>query len=158
MSSCDRDRRLLLSACSLFPFAGGLGAAPAAAQSRPELPPIVQPAEATRSAFFARARALRDQAIAEGDQAYGAVVVRSGVIVGEGRNYVVLHSDPTAHSELLAVRDAARRLATRDLSDCDVYSTATPCAMCQGALYWGRIRRVFTEGGPENGLAPQLGC
>jgi tRNA(Arg) A34 adenosine deaminase TadA len=118
----------------------------------------VQPVEPSRSAFFARARALRGQAVSEGDQPYGTVVVRNGVIVGEGRNYVVLQSDPTAHSELLAVRDAARRLGTRDLSDCDVYSTATPCPMCQGALYWGRIRRVFTEGGPENGLVPKLGC
>jgi guanine deaminase len=112
----------------------------------------------TRAAFFARARELRDQAAKEGDQSYGAVVVREGAIVGEGRNYVVLESDPTAHAELLAVRDAARRLRTRDLSDCDVYSTATPCPMCQGALYWGRIRRVFTEGGPESGSAPKLGC
>lgn len=77
---------------------------------------------------------------------------------GEGRNYVVLHSDPTAHAELLAVRDATRRLGTRDLSDCDVYSTATPCPMCQGALYSGRIRRVFTESTLENGFAPKLGC
>jgi tRNA(Arg) A34 adenosine deaminase TadA len=95
--------------------------------------------------------------VREGDQAYGAVVVRDGVIVGEGRNYVVLQTDPTAHSELLAVRDAARRLGTRDLSNCDVYSTATPCAMCQGALYWGRIRSVYTESAPE-GFAPKLGC
>src|SRR5205807_1678028 len=51
-----------------------------------------------------------------------------------------------------AVRDAARRLGTRDLSDCDVYSTATPCAMCQGALYWARVRRVFTESTLEQGL------
>jgi tRNA(Arg) A34 adenosine deaminase TadA len=101
---------------------------------------------------------LRDQAVREGDQAYGAVVVRDGVIVGEGRNYVVLQSDPTAHSELLAVRDAARRLGTRDLSQCDVYSTAIPCAMCQGALYWGRVRRVFTEHGAAEGLVPKLGC
>ena len=57
----------------------------------------------------------------------------------------------------LAVRDAARRLGTRDLSDCDVYSTATPCAMCQGALYWARVRRVFTESTPEEGLVPKLG-
>jgi guanine deaminase len=94
----------------------------------------------------------------EGDQAYGAVVVRDGVIVGEGRNYVVLESDPTAHAELLAVRDASRRFRTRDLSGCDVYSTATPCPMCQGALYWGRVRRVFTEGGAETGSVPRLGC
>ena len=87
----------------------------------------------------------------EGDQAYGAVVVRDGVIVGEGRNYVVLHSDPTAHSELLAVRDAARRLGTRDLSRMRCLFHRDPCAMCQGALYWGRIRRVFTEGGVGRG-------
>jgi guanine deaminase len=71
---------------------------------------------------------------------------------------VVLHSDPTAHAELLAVRDAARRLATRDLSDCDVYSTAIPCAMCQGALYWARVRRVFTDGAAEQGMVPKLAC
>jgi hypothetical protein len=51
---------------------------------------------------------------------------------------------PTAHSGLLAVRDAARRLGTRDLSQCEVYSTATQCAMCQGALYWARVRRGYS--------------
>jgi tRNA(Arg) A34 adenosine deaminase TadA len=153
----NESRRLLLSALALAPF-GWLRASPAGAQGGATLPPLAQPAEPTRAAFFARARALRDQAVREGDQAYGAVVVRNGVIVGEGRNYVVLQSDPTAHSELLAVRDAARRLATRDLSDCEVYSTAIPCPMCQGALYWGRVRRVFTEGGAEQGMVPKLGC
>ena len=157
MSACDYDRRTLLGAVSLAPFANLLSPSPTAAQHSAQ-PPIQQPGERTRAAFFARARQLRDQAVKEGDQSYGAVVVRDGVIVGEGRNYVVLESDPTAHAELLAVRDAARRLRTRDLSDCDVYSTATPCPMCQGALYWGRIRRVFTEGGPETGSAPRMGC
>jgi tRNA(Arg) A34 adenosine deaminase TadA len=158
MTYCDHDRRLLLSGLSLVPLVGLLHTAPAAAQSATgaALPPIVQPAEKTKAGFLARARALREQAVKEGDQAYGAVVVRDGVIVGEGRNYVVLQSDPTAHAELLAVRDAARRLGTRDLSDCDVYSTATPCPMCQGALYWGRIRRVFTESTLEEGFAPKL--
>ena len=158
MGSCLYDRRVLLSAVSLASFAGLLRSAPAGAQAASQLPTIMQPSEKTRAAYFAHAKALRDQAIKEGDQAYGAVVVRDGAIVGEGRNYVVLQSDPTAHAELLAVRDAGRRLRTRDLSDCDVYSTATPCPMCQGALYWGRIRRVFTEGGPETGSAPKLGC
>jgi tRNA(Arg) A34 adenosine deaminase TadA len=150
-------RRLLLSVLALAPL-GLLRTSPAATQPAAPLTPIVQPPEPTRAAFFAHARALRDQAVREGDQSYGAVVVRNGVIVGEGRNYVVLHSDPTAHAELLAVRDAARRLATRDLSDCDVYSTAIPCPMCQGALYWARVRRVFTEGGAEQGAVPKLGC
>ena len=148
-------RRHLLSALALAPFANLGRSSLAGAQSN--LPPLKQPAERTKAAYFTRARELRDQAVREGDQAYGAVVVRDGVIVGEGRNYVVLQTDPTAHSELLAVRDAARRLGSRDLSDCDVYSTATPCAMCQGALYWGRIRRVYTEGAPD-GFAPKLGC
>ena len=153
-----RDRRRILSVMTLAAVAGLWRASPATAQAGGGLPPLRQPPEPTKAAFLARARALRDEAVREGDQAYGAVVVRDGVIVGEGRNYVVLNNDPTAHSELLAVRDAARRLATRDLSQCDVYSTATPCAMCQGALYWGRIRRIFTEHGPAEGLAPKLGC
>lgn len=153
-----RDRRHLLTALTLAPFASVWRASPAAAQPGAGLPPLAQPAEPTKAAFLARARALRDQAVREGDQAYGAVVVRDGVIVGEGRNYVVLQNDPTAHSELLAVRDAARRLGTRDLSQCEVYSTATPCAMCQGALYWAGVRRVFTESAPEQVFVPRLGC
>ncbi len=150
----DRSRRHLLSALTLAPLASLWRPAPSAAQS--SLPPLVQPVERTKAAFIARARELRDQAVREGDQAYGAVMVRDGVIVGEGRNYVVLNNDPTAHAELLAVRDAARRLGTRDLSNCDVYSTATPCPMCQAALYWGRVRRIFTEN--LDGVAPKLGC
>ncbi len=111
-----------------------LRGAPAIAQSS-----IVQPEE--KAGFLARARALRDQAVKEGDQAYGAVVVRDGVIMGEGRNYVVLHSDPTAHVELLAVRDAARRLP-----------------MCLGALYWVRIRRYHNDSTAAAGVAPKLAC
>jgi tRNA(Arg) A34 adenosine deaminase TadA len=151
------DRRLVFSALMFAPVSQVLGAAVASAQSD-DLRPIVQPAEKTKAAFLARARALRDQAVREGDQAYGAVVVCDGTIVGEGRNYVVLHHDPTAHAELLSVRDAARRLKRRDLSDCDVYSTATPCPMCQGALYWARIRRYHNESTPQEGIAPKLAC
>jgi tRNA(Arg) A34 adenosine deaminase TadA len=160
MSDPACDRRLLIAAFGLAPVTAGLGLRPAAAlaQSGAPLPPIVQPDQPNRAGFFARARALRDEAVREGDQAYGAVVVREGVIVGESRSYVVQHNDPTAHSELMAVRDAARRLATRDLSQCDVYSTATPCPMCQAALYWGRIRRIYTEGASEQGTTPRLGC
>jgi tRNA(Arg) A34 adenosine deaminase TadA len=151
------DRRLLISAL-LVPLEGLSRRAPAMAQSKTVPPNIVQPREKTKAGFLARARALRDQAVKEGDQSYGAVVVRDGVIVGEGRNYVVLQSDPTAHAELLAVRDAARRLNKRDLSDCDVYSTATPCPMCQGALYWARINRYHNDATPPDGIAPKLAC
>ena len=151
----DREKRRLVCSLALAPIA--LSASWAVAQPA-ATSQIVQPAEKTKAGFLARARALRDQAVQEGDQAYGAVVVRDGLIVGEGRNYVVLQSDPTAHAELLAVRDAARRLNKRDLSDCDVYSTATPCPMCQGALYWARIRRYHNDATPEGGVAPKLSC
>jgi tRNA(Arg) A34 adenosine deaminase TadA len=133
------SRRHLLSALVLPPLCWR--GTPAIAQSGSDLQTLTQPAEKTKAGFLARARALPDQAVKEGDQAYGAVVVRDGVIVGEGRNYVVLHSDPTAHAELLAVRDAAHRLNRRDLFDCDVYSTATPCPMCQGHS----IGRAFAD-------------
>jgi hypothetical protein len=108
------DRRLVMSALALVPFLSTMRGTPTAVQSL-----IVQPAEKTKAGFLARARALRDQAVKEGDQAYGAVVVRDGIIVGEGRNYVVLHSDPTAHAELLAVRDDASKLSV------DISTSAT---------------------------------
>ena len=63
--------------------------------------------------------------------------------------------------EMLRLYDGQSRLdefITRDLSQCDAYSTATPCAMCQGALYWARVRRVFTESTLEQGFSPRLGC
>jgi tRNA(Arg) A34 adenosine deaminase TadA len=158
MTSFPSNRRSFLSALVVVPAAEIVQASSVAAQRATTFPPIVQPQEQTKAGFLARARALRDQAVKEGDQAYGAVVVCQGAIVGEGRNYVVLESDPTAHAELLAVRDAARRLNRRDLSDCEVYSTATPCPMCQGALYWARIRRYHNESTPEDGVAPRLSC
>jgi tRNA(Arg) A34 adenosine deaminase TadA len=157
MASFSVDRRLLISTL-LVPIAGLSRGAPTIAQSKTVPPDIVQPREKTKAGFLERARALRDQAVKEGDQAYGAVVVRDGIIVGEGRNYVILQSDPTAHAELLAVRDAARRLNKRDLSDCDVYSTATPCPMCQGALYWARINRYHNDATSPAGVAPKLAC
>jgi len=155
MHDHDYGRRRLLAALPFLPLAATAHISPAAAQASP---PIEQPSERTKAGYLTRARALRDQAVREGDQAYGAVVVRNGTIVGEGRNFVVRDNDPTAHAELLAVRDAARRLATRDLSDCEVYSTAVPCPMCQAALYWGRVRRWHNESTAAEGMAPKLGC
>jgi tRNA(Arg) A34 adenosine deaminase TadA len=153
MPDLTLKRRKLIHAFALLPLGAVLRSSSTSAQSD-----IVQPTERTKAGFLARARALRDQAVREGDQAYGAVVVRAGMIVGEGRNYVVLENDPTAHAELLAVRDACRRLKTRDLSDCEVYSTATPCPMCQAALYWARVRLYHNESTPEKGMAPRLAC
>ncbi len=73
---------------------------------------------------------------------FGALVVRAGEVVGLGWNRVVEKGDPTAHAEILAVRDAAKRLGTHVLDDCVVYSSCEPCPMCLAAIYWARIPRV----------------
>lgn len=74
---------------------------------------------------------------------FGAVVVRRGEIVGRGWNRVTSTNDPTAHAEVMAIRQACRRLKTFQLADCEVYASCEPCPMCLAAIYWARIRRVF---------------
>lgn len=74
---------------------------------------------------------------------FGAVVVRGGEVVGRGANRVTGSNDPTAHAEVVAIRDACRRMGSFQLSGCDVYCSAEPCPMCLGALYWARPARVF---------------
>ncbi|MGH2736414.1 MAG: nucleoside deaminase [Actinomycetota bacterium] len=74
---------------------------------------------------------------------FGAIVAKDGEIVGRGRNRVLGDRDPTAHAEVVAVREAAARLGTHELKGCDVYASTEPCPMCMGALYWARVERVF---------------
>lgn len=74
---------------------------------------------------------------------FGAIVVRRGEIVGRGRNRVLGDRDPTAHAEVVAVREAAARLGTHELRGCEVYASTEPCPMCMSALYWARVERVF---------------
>ena len=91
-----------------------------------------------------RAVALRDLALRTGDQGYGAVVLRGSEIVGEAPSRVVVANDPTAHAEMEAIRDAARRLRSRDLSGCVLVSTSRPCRMCEAAAYWAGVSRLVT--------------
>jgi guanine deaminase len=74
---------------------------------------------------------------------FGAVVVTHGRIVGRGSNRVVGTMDPTAHAEIVALRDACATLKTHVLSGCEVFATCEPCPMCMGALYWARVDRVY---------------
>jgi guanine deaminase len=74
---------------------------------------------------------------------FGAIVVRGNKIVGRGCNQVTSANDPTAHAEIVAIRDACRRLKTFCLDDCDLYTSCEPCPMCLSAIYWARIRSVF---------------
>ena len=93
---------------------------------------------------------MRANAVAAGDQGYGAVVVRDGEVVGLGASRVISTQDPTAHAEMEAIRDAARRVGSRDLSGCVLYSTSPPCQMCESAAYWARIESMLqrTNGDP----------
>ena len=82
-------------------------------------------------------------AAAQGEVPVGCVVVRDGAAIARGRNRTLADHDPTAHAEMLALRAAAATLGTERLSDCDVYVTLEPCAMCAGALSFARIRRLY---------------
>jgi tRNA(Arg) A34 adenosine deaminase TadA len=74
---------------------------------------------------------------------FGAVVVRRGRIVGRGWNQVTSTNDPTAHAEMVAIRDACRRLKTFVLEGCELYTSCEPCPMCLSAIYWARLKRVY---------------
>ena len=74
---------------------------------------------------------------------FGAVIVRNGTIISEGWNEVTSRNDPTAHSEIVAIRRACTVLGTFNLPDCDIYTSCEPCPMCLGAIYWVRLRRVY---------------
>ena len=74
---------------------------------------------------------------------FGCVIVRNGEIVGRGHNEVIKQSDPTCHGEMMAIRDACKKLGTHDLTSCELYTTAEPCPMCRGAILWANIRKVY---------------
>ncbi|MCR6654350.1 MAG: nucleoside deaminase [Opitutus sp.] len=74
---------------------------------------------------------------------FGCVVVRRGEIVGRGNNRVTSTNDPTAHAEVVAIRDACAKLGTFQLDDCELYTSCEPCPMCLSAIYWARIPSIF---------------
>jgi guanine deaminase len=74
---------------------------------------------------------------------FGAVVVKDGNIVAEAANLVTATNDPTAHAEVLAIREACKKLRVFDLEGCEIYSSCEPCPMCLGAIYWARLARVY---------------
>ena len=92
--------------------------------------------------FMRRAIALSCDGVAEGGGPFGAVVVKDGVVVGEGRNSVVPNHDPTAHAEVMAIRSACATLGTHDLSGAVIYTSCEPCPMCLGAIWWARITEI----------------
>ena len=103
-------------------------------------------------AFVREALALAEAAAAAGEVPVGAVVVKDGAIVGRGGNAPIAASDPTAHAEIAALRDAGRALGNYRLPGCSLYVTLEPCAMCVGAMLHARLARVvFGAADPKTG-------
>jgi tRNA(Arg) A34 adenosine deaminase TadA len=98
----------------------------------------------TPETFMARAIELSlDNVQAGRGGPFAAVVVKDGRVVGEGTNRVTSTNDPTAHAEVVAIREACAALGTFDLAGCEVFTTCEPCPMCMGAIYWARPDRVW---------------
>jgi len=95
-------------------------------------------------AFMDEAVKLSSLGVEQGEGGpFGCVVVKDGQIVGRGWNQVLLKSDPTAHAEVIAIRDACEHLQTHQLTDCIIYTSCEPCPMCLGAIYWSRPAKVY---------------
>jgi tRNA(adenine34) deaminase len=102
--------------------------------------------------FMREALLLAQQAAELGEVPVGAIVVKDGVIVGRGSNAPIGSQDPSAHAEILALRDAAKKLGNYRLVDCSLYVTLEPCAMCAGAIQHARIGQlVFGAKDPKTG-------
>lgn len=94
--------------------------------------------------FLERAIELSRQGMQSGKGGpFGCVIVKDGKIIGEGSNEVTTTNDPTAHAEVVAIRNACKSLNDFQLTDCDIYASCEPCPMCLGAIYWARPRRVI---------------
>lgn len=96
------------------------------------------------NAFMARAIQLSVDNVRSGSGGpFGAVIVKGGVVVAEAANQVTATNDPTAHAEVLAIRQACQRFRCFELRGCDLYTSCEPCPMCLGAIYWARIGKVY---------------
>ena len=91
--------------------------------------------------------------VRRGGGPFAALVVKDGAVISTGANEVTLTNDPTAHAEVVAVREACRVLGSHQLSGCDIYSSCEPCPMCLGAIYWARPTRVFFAASHEDAAA-----
>jgi guanine deaminase len=95
------------------------------------------------NSFLRQAIEMAVENVRRGGGPFGALVVKDGVVIAAGANQVTRTNDPTAHAEIVAIREACRVLGDFQLSGCDVYSSCEPCPMCLGALYWARPARIF---------------
>lgn len=97
----------------------------------------------TREELMRKAIELSIDNVAAGGGPFGAVIAKDGEIIATGVNRVTADHDPTAHAEVSAIRQAARKLGTFDLGGCEIYTSCEPCPMCLGAIYWARLDRMY---------------
>ena len=94
--------------------------------------------------FMMEAIALSKKAIENNEGGpFGCMVVKDDKIIGRGNNKVIVENDPTAHAEVMAIRDACKNLGAFQLDSCEIYSSCEPCPMCLGAIYWARPKVVY---------------
>jgi len=105
--------------------------------------------------YMRQAIAMALENVRNGGGPFAAVIVKNGALIATGANRVTTSHDPTAHAEVVAIREACKRLQSFQLDHCDLYTTCEPCPMCLGAIYWARPQRVFF--GAEAGDAAQAG-
>jgi len=142
---CAFDRRTFVA------FAGG-GIAGAL------MPLLPVAAFGDRERFFvAEAARMKSEAVAAGDQPFGAVVVKAGAIVGYGPSRVIVDRNPDAHAERVALWDAQRRLQTKDLSGTVIYATSRPCTACEQALSLAGVGRMYLGPDAKDGGRPRHG-
>ena len=96
-----------------------------------------------KNSFMLRAIELSIESAKSKGGPFGSVIVKKHKIIAEGSNKVTMNNDPTAHGEIVAIREACKKLNTFDLSECELYSSCEPCPMCLSAIYWSRIKNVF---------------
>ena len=97
----------------------------------------------TKEELMRKAIELSVKNVAEGGGPFGAVIAKNGEIVATGVNRVTPDCDPTAHAEVSAIRAAAKKLGTFDLSGCEIYTSCEPCRMCGGAIYWAHLDKIY---------------
>ena len=94
--------------------------------------------------YMMEAIALSKKAIENNEGGpFGCIIVKNNEIIGRGNNKVIIENDPTAHAEVVAIRDACKNIGTFQLDSCEIYTSCEPCPMCLGAIYWARPKIVY---------------
>ena len=96
-----------------------------------------------KNEFMKRAIELSIKSVNNGGGTFGSVIVKGNKIIAEGSNKVTSNNDPTAHGEIVAIREACKKLNNFSLNGCELYSTCEPCPMCLSAIYWSRIDKIY---------------